>query len=277
MTRRIELVVLGAWAVGACSPTVCPEGGAVSPPEPLVPTSAGYLSYAHAHNDYEHERPLLDALDQGFHSVEADLWYRNGDLHVSHARGSSAGLLSDLYLDPLQELVDASGSVLGDGEAFFLWLDLKEGQPELRDALHQELGGYDMLTTFADDEVVQGPVTAILTGSAESKEAYVDEHELRFAARDSNDFSPDDPPADNGWRYYALRWGRWVGGQPELGDDELERLHCIVTIAHELGRGVRFYGTPETEAYWGLAVDSGVDFIGTDELEELSTFLEGLE
>jgi hypothetical protein len=36
------------------------------------------LTSAHAHNDYEHSRPLLDALDNGFCSVEADIWLTNG-------------------------------------------------------------------------------------------------------------------------------------------------------------------------------------------------------
>jgi hypothetical protein len=32
------------------------------------------LPNAHAHNDYHHPRPLLDALDAGFCSVEADVF-----------------------------------------------------------------------------------------------------------------------------------------------------------------------------------------------------------
>ena len=40
--------------------------------EPLPP--------AHAHNDYEHRRPLQDALDRGFNSVEADVWLVDGEL-----------------------------------------------------------------------------------------------------------------------------------------------------------------------------------------------------
>ena len=32
------------------------------------------LPNAHAHNDYEHKRPLFDALDHGFCSVEADVF-----------------------------------------------------------------------------------------------------------------------------------------------------------------------------------------------------------
>ena len=37
--------------------------------EPVTP-----LLHAHAHNDYEHQRPLYDALDHGYCSVEADIF-----------------------------------------------------------------------------------------------------------------------------------------------------------------------------------------------------------
>ena len=42
------------------------------------------LPAAHAHNDYEHARPLLDALDRGFGSIEADIWLVDGALLVAH-------------------------------------------------------------------------------------------------------------------------------------------------------------------------------------------------
>ncbi len=38
------------------------------------------LSQAHAHDDYEHDRPLLDALEHGFTSVEADIWLGSVDI-----------------------------------------------------------------------------------------------------------------------------------------------------------------------------------------------------
>ena len=38
------------------------------------------LLHGHAHNDYLHPRPLLDALDQGFCSVEADIFLVDGKL-----------------------------------------------------------------------------------------------------------------------------------------------------------------------------------------------------
>ena len=44
------------------------------------------LENAHAHNDYLHERPLFEALDLGFNSVEADIFLVDGQLLVGHSR-----------------------------------------------------------------------------------------------------------------------------------------------------------------------------------------------
>ena len=58
-----------------------PSPAAERPSE--VPTP---LTRAHAHNDYLHARPLLDALDHGFCSVEADIYLVDGQLLVAHDR-----------------------------------------------------------------------------------------------------------------------------------------------------------------------------------------------
>ena len=38
----------------------------------------------HSHNDYVHSRPLVEALEQGFDSVEADVFLVKNDLLVGH-------------------------------------------------------------------------------------------------------------------------------------------------------------------------------------------------
>lgn len=55
------------------------------------------LTRAHSHNDYLHDRPLFDALDQGFCSVEADVFYLEGQFLVAHERPEvvPGGRLSD--------------------------------------------------------------------------------------------------------------------------------------------------------------------------------------
>jgi hypothetical protein len=231
---------------------------------------------SHAHNDYQHDRPLLEALDNRFYSVEADVWWVNGEILVAHDKGDWKGSLKDLYLDPLQKRVDLSGSVHGDGETFYLWVDIKDGREEFRPRLTELLNHYSMLTRFTDDAIQEGPVTVVLTGDGPSKEALVEEVENRPFCRDSNGYSPNDPHADHGWRWYALRWWSYLDweGNEDISEEEKRKLIEVVTDIHAKGRKVRFYATPETEKYWSLALEVGIDHINTDDLERLNRFLE---
>src|SRR5713226_4549315 len=86
------------------------------------------LTRAHAHNDYEHARPLLDALDHGFCSVEADIYLVEGKLLVAHDRNKiqPERTLQALYLDPLRERVRQNGGrVYRGGPSLTLLIDVK--------------------------------------------------------------------------------------------------------------------------------------------------------
>src|SRR5687768_12660763 len=76
------------------------------------------LKQAHAHNDYEHTRPLFDALSHGFTSVEADIYLVDGKLLVAHDREDlkAERTLAALYLDPLRELARGKKSIFETGE-----------------------------------------------------------------------------------------------------------------------------------------------------------------
>src|SRR5215831_8197157 len=69
------------------------------------------LIHTHAHNDYEHKRPLFDALEHGFCSVEADIYLVDGKLLVAHNPWQVKPnlTLQSLYLDPLRERVKKNG------------------------------------------------------------------------------------------------------------------------------------------------------------------------
>jgi hypothetical protein len=245
-------------------------------PGPISQFALDRLAVAHSHNDYEQPRPLLQALEAGFLSVEADVWHRGGEVVVSHMSFFDLGRLEDLYLRPLQERVDRFGSVHGDGRPFLLWLDMKERSRELTDALHALLSRYTMLTAFDDDEVHQGPVTVILTGDAAAKRRYTDEHAVRYACRDSNLLREEDPPADRRWNWYALRWSSVFGSSDEPSGDlesARERLLSAVKRAHALGRKVRVFGNPERSDVWELAIAAGVDLVSTDHIEDLADYL----
>src|SRR5438876_12079434 len=77
--------------------------GCAAEPTPLI--------HAHAHNDYEHPRPLFDALDCGFCSIEADVYLIDGQLVVAHDvdKAVSSRTLEKLYLKPLRDRVQHHG------------------------------------------------------------------------------------------------------------------------------------------------------------------------
>src|SRR3954451_14184885 len=60
----------------------------------------------HAHNDYEHDRPLVDALEAHAMGIEADIHLIDGQLLVAHKKEEvePGRTLQSLYLDPLRKL-----------------------------------------------------------------------------------------------------------------------------------------------------------------------------
>lgn len=220
----------------------------------------GLMARAHSHNDYEQRRPLHEAIDAGFSSVEADIRYRNGDVWISHSGFSWKGTLRALYLDPLQLLIDRRGSVHGDGKTFYLWLDLKESGADLRRELKDVIARYSMFKSTAP------AVQLILTGSDQGKRKLVEEPGGAIFIRDSNSFSAKDPHADAKWQWYALKWSSyvsWDGDEPPSSVAR-NRLLQLVQAIHAKGRKVRFYAVPETAHAWRLLVESGADHISTD-------------
>jgi hypothetical protein len=267
------------WGLGcAPPPRVCREGQVAAPVAAQRDPVAGQHPHGHAHNDYEHEHPLFDALGHRFYSVEADIYLNGGRLEVAHLNlpWESKRPLEELYLKPLQERVDAMGSVQGDGVPFTLWIDLKEGGRELVDTLHAVLEKYPMLTRIDGNEVIPGPVTVVLTGDDKGKRDFVARFPQRRAMRDSNDYSPEDPAADSAWGYYALAWGDYLDSSStgKLDEEQRARLACIIENAHAQGRKVRFFGVPNHPDAWREQLAAGVDFLSTDDLSGQDAFLE---
>ena len=73
------------------------------------------LEYAFSHNDYDHDKPLLDALNHGFNTVEADVHLINGKLYVYHDKPNVLDdnkTLENLYLNPLRSLIKKNKGVV---------------------------------------------------------------------------------------------------------------------------------------------------------------------
>ncbi|HWX19099.1 MAG TPA: phosphatidylinositol-specific phospholipase C/glycerophosphodiester phosphodiesterase family protein [Candidatus Binatia bacterium] len=231
------------------------------------------LIHGHAHNDYEHQRPLFDALDRGFCSVEADIYLVEGQFLVAHDRWQCKPerTLQALYLDPLRELVRKNGGhVYPNGPDFTLLIEFKgdwqTSYPVLRDVLKQYAS---MLTVFRDDKKETNAITVIITGHR-SREMFAGES-VRYAALDGDLPDLETRDSANLIPWISSNWSqsfKWRGNGP-IPDAEKAKLKEIVTKAHEQGRKVRFWGAPDKPAFWTELLADEVDLINTDDLPGL--------
>ncbi len=235
------------------------------------------LVKAHAHNDYLHERPLLDALDNGFCSVEADVFLVDGELLVAHtaAELSPERTLRGLYLDPLRERITRlNSSVFGDGQQLTLLIDLKSNGEATYQALDQLLQEYREILAYSENGVKHpGPVSVIISGDRPVETVAADT--TRYVGIDGrlSDLDSDAsvellPLISDNWRLH-FRWQ----GVGEIPDSELGKLKQLVEQIHHRKRRVRFWATPDTQAAWRVLHEAGVDLINTDDLNGLRDFL----
>ncbi|WP_181772025.1 phosphatidylinositol-specific phospholipase C/glycerophosphodiester phosphodiesterase family protein [Amycolatopsis pittospori] len=259
------------------------------------------LPQAHSHNDYEHTRPLHDALDQGFTSVEADIYLVDGQLLVAHDLADTRPdrTLESLYLEPLRKRVLANHGVgvyrkQNPFEARFpaekastefqLLIDVKGDADSTYAALEKRLYNprYSFLfSLYAFGHVQKRAVTAVISGGRPKDVMLGQKVRLAFydgRIKDENDLHIGSDP-----RVTPLVSDSWTGlftwtGAGEFPAAERAKLHDIVERAHAAGQRVRFWATPDAagpdrDALWKALVAAGVDHLNTDDLPGLADFL----
>ncbi len=246
---------------------------AVQPPtaqaEPPGPFPA-----AHAHNDYEHERPLSDALAWGFCSVEADVFPVEGDLLVAHHAFDlqPARTLRRLYLEPLLARLKEQGRVQPGADTFTLLVDIKTGGEAAYALLKEQL---EPLRAYLQANDGPAPLQVVISGDRPIDTIAADADRLVGIDGRLEDLNRDDRPASL-VPLISDRWGkvfRWHGGS-EMPESDRQRLADIVRQAHARGHRLRFWATPEDPVCWQALRSAGVDLIGTDDLARLAAFLD---
>lgn len=235
------------------------------------------LLNAHAHNDYLHERPLLDAIDHGFTSVEADVYLIDGELLVAHTRPEldPERTLRRLYLDPLRQKVrQGRGRVWPGGPTLTLLVDVKADGKASYQALAKLLAEYDdMISVVRDGRLETKAVTVIVSGDRARETIAADEPrhvgiDGRLSDLDSSAPSNLLPLISDNWTLHF----RWRGEGP-MPAAERAKLLDIVHRAHDRGRRVRFWATPDNPALWRELIAAKIDLINTDDLAGLERFL----
>ncbi len=239
--------------------------------------AAAPLRRAHAHNDYHHPRPLLDALDCGFCSIEVDLFLVDGQLLVGHARSElrEGRTLQKLYLDPLRLRVQQHGGrVYPHGPTITLLVDIKADGKNVYSTLRDVLAPYaDILCRVEDGRFQQRAVQVVVSGDRPREEIAADE--TRYVGIDGRLTDLDSTAPAHLMPLISDRWTshfRWRG-TGDFPSTERDKLRSIVDRAHAAGRRVRFWATPEEPRLWQELLAAGVDHINTDQLDSLREFL----
>ncbi|GGJ39008.1 phosphatidylinositol-specific phospholipase C/glycerophosphodiester phosphodiesterase family protein [Streptomyces brasiliensis] len=277
-TRRRALTTLGAALAGAVAlPATSAWAGGHHGPSPLW--------RAHAHNDYDHPRPLFDALDHRFGSVEADIFLVGDQLLISHDATDldPTRTLESLYLDPLAARVRANhGSAYrGWRRPLQLLIDIKTEGSSTYTELDRHLRRYPHLfTTYAHGRVHPGPVTAVISGDRAAR-VPMEAQTVRRAFYDGrlSDLGTSAPVS-----FVPLISDNWTlnftwQGTGAFPDAERQKLRTIIRAAHENGQQVRFWATPDAagparDALWTELLAAGVDYFNTDDLAGLEAFLD---
>ncbi|MFE2990345.1 phosphatidylinositol-specific phospholipase C/glycerophosphodiester phosphodiesterase family protein [Streptomyces sp. NPDC059262] len=281
LTRRRALTTLAA----AVAATVAVPGYAHAKERGRGPRP---LPRTHAHNDYEHPRPLLDALDHRFTSVEADIYLVEGQLLVAHdpVDLDPKRTLAALYLEPLAARVRANhGSVYrGYRTPIQLLVDIKTEGAATYLELDRQLRDYrHLFTTYAHGRVRTGAVTAVISGDRAAREP-MEQQRVRSAFYDGRltDLGAAAPASFT--PLISDNWANnftWQGAGP-IPAAERQKLRSIVSAAHRESRRVLFWATPdvagpERDAVWGELLAADVDHLNTDDLAGLEAFLEAHE
>lgn len=238
------------------------------------------LTRAHAHNDYQHARPLLDALERGYGSIEADVWLVGGHLLVAHARDSVVAdrTLERLYLAPLRDALahDTSGRYTATAPLVLL-IDVKSNAESTYAVLDPLLRRYDdVFTSFDGDRATARPVLAVLSGNRPI--ATVRAAHARLVALDGrlSDLADRAAPSASVMPLVSASWDdvtKWRGAGP-MPPKARAAVARAVARAHAQGRRLRYWGTPDDERVWRALYDAGVDLLNADDLDRLARFLQ---
>lgn len=242
------------------------------------------LPLAHSHNDYEQNRPLFDALENGFTSVEADVLYIYGQLFVGHnmpnTKRHKLKTLTKQYLKPLYKRFKANNGEIYQGYEgdFYLWIDIKFEPARAYKALRKALMPYkEMLNYYEGNQFHQGKITVIISGDRPFRPLLFDDLKLMTLDGRPSDLNKNYPTTV--MPFISEHAGKVCQTKDleAIGEKELRLVANFTAKAKAQGKKVRLWATPEAEILWAELTKAGVDLLNTDDLIRLKNYLTKME
>lgn len=231
------------------------------------------LSRAHSHNDYMQVAPFTLAYQHQFGSVEADVHFRNDTLFVAHdAKDMTADRTFDkLYLQQIiRQVTKNQGTIYKDkNRVMTLLVDLKTTYKTTLPALVKALAPHGELLA------PKGSVKVVLSGNTpppaefEQYPTYI-----FFDGRPGTSYTTAQAARLGMISQDFHKYSQWNGKGIPVERDR-KALVDAISEAHAMGKPFRFWASPDNINAWKVLMNLGADYINTDHVAELGTFLSG--
>lgn len=231
---------------------------------------------AHSHNNYVQPIIFWDAYEQQYGSIEADVFLAadGSNLWVAH-KASDLDIkkmsLDSLYLQPLVSCIKKNnGFIYADhARRLQLMVDIKtDAVPALQQLM-------TMIRKYP--ELVDNPsLQFVISGNRPNPSQFTSYPSFIWF-----DGEVDSTYTDASLARIAMisaplsKYTEWKG-DGSIPKKDRKIVQRIIKKSHAVKKPIRFWGAPDQTNAWGALVKLKVDFINTDHVDELVTFLRGL-
>jgi len=248
------------------------------------------LPIAHSHNDYLQKRPLYEAIELGFGSIEIDICLTNKkELKVAHIPwflGRKKDI-EELYFAPIAKMIEEKDPRFNYNSQFplNLLIDFKKNADSTYKYLKVVFIKYEKyITQYCKGKVVyEGPLVINITGNQPWNALMRDS--ITYALMDGPIWLTD--PNINERGFYDIDtnrlkfMGRAANDYQSLmafkkhfkNDEEFYKsVKSNIKIYNDHGLMTRFHGVPNNEKAWMMIAKCGTNWFNVDKLKRFKEF-----
>jgi alkaline phosphatase len=242
--------------------------------QPALQLMDGHHPYTvantHSHNDYEQATPFWLAWGQQFGSIEADIFWLNGQMLVGHnlEEIKNGRTLEEYYLKPLLSCLQKNnGHPYADTtRELQMLIDVKTDSIATLNALIGLLKKYPpLVNTPSIHWVISGrrPIPSLYT----SYPSFIEFDGILRDEYSTEALSRIVMMSDD--LHHYTHWN----GLTNIPAADLPALQQVISRAHALKKPVRLWDAPDFPNAWTQLMQLQVDFINTDHIHQLADFL----
>ncbi len=228
------------------------------------------IANIHAHNDYDHNIPFIQAYGLQLGSIEADVLWINDTLFVAHSAKELKRnvLFENTYLKKLEEGIKKNnGYAYPDTSRILqLLIDVKTDSLQTLDAVINSIKKFPLLLNNRS-------VRFVITGNQPPPVQFGSYPSYILFDGKINDASHLQQV--NRVAIFSANfatYSKWKG-EGAIPESELLVLKKNIAYAHALHKQIRFWGVPDNRHTWEMMMELGVDYINTDHIVDVAAFV----